>query len=283
MATVEIDGIRTRYEVMGSGPPLLMYSPGGFNARIESWSALGVYKRIKLLDHLPDHYSCIVFDRRETGLSGGRVERVTWDHYVAQGRGLLQHLGYEQAHLMGGCMGCSPLLRFAVTHPEMIKSLVLYFPVGGPRYRLNSHQRFATHMAYVAEHGLDAVVELCHSHDQHFGQDPRCGPWAAPIRTDPAFAESFRSLDPSRYLTLVAGMARTLFDRDTAPGAEPEDLLQCDLPALIIPGADASHGTSAARYCNEVLGQSEYWDIAPDDQQESNSPARILEFLNRHN
>ena len=54
MALIEINGMDTRYEVMGDGPPLLMYSPGGFDARIEQWTDLGVYKRIKLLDHLPE-------------------------------------------------------------------------------------------------------------------------------------------------------------------------------------------------------------------------------------
>jgi hypothetical protein len=32
MPTAVVDGIVTRYEVVGSGPPLLMYAPGGFNA-----------------------------------------------------------------------------------------------------------------------------------------------------------------------------------------------------------------------------------------------------------
>ncbi len=78
MPTALIDGIRTRYEVHGSGPPLLMFSPGGFDATLEKWSTLGVYARVRLMDHLVQKYSCIVFDRRETGQSGGRVERVTW-------------------------------------------------------------------------------------------------------------------------------------------------------------------------------------------------------------
>ena len=64
MATAVIDGITTRYEVIGSGPPLLMYAPGGFNATIEAWRTQGVYATIKLLDHLPKQYTCIVFDRR---------------------------------------------------------------------------------------------------------------------------------------------------------------------------------------------------------------------------
>src|ERR1041385_1474283 len=117
MPTATIDGITTRYEIVGSGPPILMYAPGGFNATLEQWSALGVYATVKLLDHLPKRYTCIVFDRRECGQSGGRVERVTWAHYAAQGAGLLDAEVIERAHIMGGCMGCSPVLAFGVAHP----------------------------------------------------------------------------------------------------------------------------------------------------------------------
>ena len=109
MPFADIDGIATRYEVIGSGPPLLMYAPAGFDASLDKWTTQGVYARIKLLDLLPKHYTCIVFDRRECGQSGGRVERITWAHYVTQGRGLLEHLKIERAHLMGGCMGCCPV------------------------------------------------------------------------------------------------------------------------------------------------------------------------------
>src|SRR5206468_1752924 len=118
MATAVIDGITTRYEVMGNGPPLLMYSPGGFDATVEKWSTQGVYAKIKPIDHLSKKYTCIVFDRRETGQSGGRVERITWPDYVAQGKGLLDHLDIKRAHLMGGCMGCCPVMAFGVAHPE---------------------------------------------------------------------------------------------------------------------------------------------------------------------
>jgi hypothetical protein len=50
MPTTAIDGITTRYEVIGSDPPLLMYAPGGFDATLEKWSALGVYARADYWD-----------------------------------------------------------------------------------------------------------------------------------------------------------------------------------------------------------------------------------------
>ncbi len=276
-----IDGINTRYEVVGSGPPLLMYSPAGFDATLDKWKTQGVYAKVKFLDHLPKKYTCIVFDRRETGQSGGRVERITWAHYVAQGKGLLDHLNVKRAHLMGGCMGVCPVVAFGVAHPEMVMSMILWWPVGGAKYRINSHLRFAQHLAYANEHGLQQVVELVRSQDKTFSQDPRGGPWTSVIRNDAAFAASYAKHDMEKYKLIVAGMVRTLFDRDTAPGAEPEDLLRLDIPALVVPGHDASHATSAARYLEECLPKAEYWDVPVDAQTEQTAPARVLEFLDK--
>jgi pimeloyl-ACP methyl ester carboxylesterase len=279
MATAILDGIETRYEVVGSGPPLLMYAPGGFDATVEKWSTLGVYARVKLMEHLPRKYRCILFDRRECGQSGGRVERVGWSDYVAQGRALLDHLGIERAHLMGGCMGCSPVFAFAVAHPERVMGMVLWWPVGGPKYRLKGLQRFAEHAAFAQQHGLQAVVDLVAKEGKSFGADPRGGPWAAVVKRDPAFAAAYAKLDAARYALLVSAMARTLLDRDTAPGAEPEDLMRLEIPALIVPGHDESHATSAARYLEECLPLSDYWDIPVNDQTEESAPARVLAFL----
>ena len=281
MPNAIIDGIATRYELVGSGPPLLMYAPAGFDASLDKWTTQGVYAKIKLLDHLPKTYSCILFDRRECGSSGGRVERVTWGHYVAQGKGLLDHLGIKRAHIMGGCMGCCPVVAFGAAHPEMVLSMVLYWPVGGAKYRLTCHQRFAVHLAYVQGHGLERVVELATASGKSFSEDPRGGPWASVIRQDRAFAESYARQNVEKYKLIVTSMGRTLFDRDTAPGAEAEDLLRLDVPALIVPGRDSSHATSAARYLEECIPNADYWDIPPASQTEDNVPVRLLEFLDK--
>jgi hypothetical protein len=74
---------------------------------------------------------------------------------------------------------------------------------------------------------------------------------------------------------------RNLFDRDTAPGAEPEDLLKLEIPALVIPGQDASHATSAARYLQECLDHSDYWDVPVAEQRQDNATQRIMTFLER--
>jgi pimeloyl-ACP methyl ester carboxylesterase len=278
VATAVIHGITTRYEVVGTGPALLMFSPGGFDATLDKWSTQGIYARIRPVDHLSRHFTCIIFDRRETGESGGRVERITWADYAAQGVGLLDHLGITRAHVMGACMGCCPAMTVAVRYPERVSTLVLYWPVGGPRYRITGQLRFAQHLAFVQQEGLEAVVALARE-GKSFGQDPRGGPWVAVIRRDTAFAETFARQDVEKYKWIVSSMGRTLIDRDTAPGAEPEDLLRLEVPALIVPGRDATHGTSAARYLEECLRGSEYWDAPVETQTAEAAPARILAFL----
>jgi pimeloyl-ACP methyl ester carboxylesterase len=273
------DGITTRYEVLGSGPPLLMFSPGGFDATLEKWSTLGVYARIKPLEALTRKFTCIVFDRRECGQSGGRVERVTWADYAAQGKGLLDHLEIERAHLMGGCMGCSAVAAFAVAHPRATLGMILWWPVGGAKYRIKGRQRFAEHLDFVRQHGLEQVVALVTREGKAFGADPRGGPWASVIRHDPEFAVSYRKQDVEEYKLIVDGMARSLLDRDTAPGAEPEDLLRLDIPALVVPGRDESHATSAARYLEECLPKAQYWDVPVAEQTQESASARLLDFL----
>ncbi len=276
-----IDGINTRYDIVGDGPPLLMFSPGGFDATLEKWSTLGVYAKFRPLEHLSKKYRCIVFDRRECGQSGGRVECISWADYVRQGKGLLDHLGIEKAHLMGGCMGCCPVMAFGVTHPQATLSMILYWPVGGAKYRINGQKRFDEHLAFVRQEGLSAVAALVEKDGKPFGGDPRGGPWASVLKHDRDFTSAYIKQDTAAYTDIVANVAKALLDRDTAPGAEPQDLMRLNIPTLVVPGKDASHATSAARYLEECIPGAEYWDVPPVDQTEANVPQRLLEFLDK--
>src|SRR5207249_7923526 len=64
---------------------------------------------------------------------------------------------------------------------------------------------------------------------------------------DPAFPARYLERNAGEYLALVEQMAAGLFDRDTVPGPSPEELLALELQALVVPGHDSSHATSAAQ------------------------------------
>lgn len=278
MPYAEIDGINIRYEVRGSGTPLLMMAPGGFDSTIEKWATAGVWADMKPLETLTSRYTCIAYDRREAGQSGGRVERVSWTTYAREAKGLLDLLGISQCFVLGGCMGCSTATAFGVTYPEATLGMLLHWPVGGVRWRQNGLGRFQAHVDFVRERGLAAVVDLAKK-EGSFWSEPKAGPWASTICADQSFAAGFAGQDQPRYLAMVALMGQALFDRDTATGPDPIELMALRIPSVIIPGADASHATSAARYLQECLEGSVYHDSPVEGQTPDAIRQWIIEFM----
>lgn len=277
MPTATLDGIETYYETHGSGAPILMCAPGGFDATIEKWRSASAWTGTDAIKALAAEHQVIVYDRRECGRSGGRVERLAWANYTKQGKALLDHLKVDAAWIMGGCMGCSVALAFGVHYPEMTRGLVLHWPVGGYRWKLNSQARFTRHYNFTHQNGLAGVVERGRT-SKNFWQDPESGPWAGLIASDKDFAERFAQQDLERYLGVIFTSGRALFDRDTAPGAEPEEVMGIKTPSLIIPGDDQSHATSAAHYLRELLPKGDFWNVMPPDQTTTNVCQRILAF-----
>src|SRR5260370_19000830 len=99
------------------------------------------------------------YARRESGLSGGRVEPLSWDLYGHEAKALLDLAGAKQATILGSCMGASLALAFAVRHPSACKGLLLHWPVGGYLWMPKGHEFFRRHMDFVPSNGLAAVVE----------------------------------------------------------------------------------------------------------------------------
>src|ERR1700751_4676611 len=128
MDVVDLDGIPTRYELVGDGPALLMFSPGGFDSTLENWTSFGRYRDLGFVEAFAPTYTCVLFDRRESGQSGGRVQRLGGGSYVARAPAPVDHLGLERVHVMGGCVGCSTAAALAVAAPDRVRSMVLFSP-----------------------------------------------------------------------------------------------------------------------------------------------------------
>ena len=281
MPTAVIDGIEIYYETYGSGTPLLMLAPGGFDSTIEKWRVASAWTGIDALAKLASEHQVIAYDRREAGQSDGRVERLTWTTYASEGKQLLDHLGIDSAFVMGGCMGCSVALSFGVNFPETTRGMILHWPVGGYRWKSASQARFARHLSFARENGLQGVVDRA-AKGTTFWTDPESGPWASIIARDSAFAEQFAAQDPDRYMGIIATSGPDLFDRDTATGATAEEVMGIKAPAVIMPGDDPSHATSGAHYLRECLPNGEFWNVMPPDQTTANVCERALEFTRAH-
>jgi pimeloyl-ACP methyl ester carboxylesterase len=281
MPTAIVDGIETYYETHGSGTPILMCAPGGFDATIEKWRVASAWTGIDAILALAAEHTVIVYDRRECGRSGGRVERLSWATFTGHGKALLDHLKIDAAWVLGGCMGCSVALAFGVHYPQATRGLLLHWPVGGYRWKANSQARFLRHYEFAKQNGLKGVVERAQD-KKNFWLDPEAGPWAGMIARDQEFADRFAKQDLQYYLGMMITSGRALFDRDTVPGAEPEEVIGIKAPSLIIPGDDPSHATSGAHYLRELLPKNEFWNVMPPQQSTQTVVDRLLEFCRKH-
>ena len=280
MSSARIDGLHVNFVVKGEGTPLLMLAPGGFDSTIESWWTRGVWKDLNPLDALSANFRMIAYDRREAGASGGRVEQFTWRLFAEQGAHLLDHLGIERAWIIGGCMGVSVAVAMAAHFPERCEGLLLHWPVGGYRWRAKGQEFFTRHIKFARENGLAAVVQRARK-TVNFGADPEAGPWAAPLRTDAAFAAAYVKRDLEQYLAIVAHGRDTLFDDVMPSGATAEQLLAIRAPSFIMSGDDASHSTSSAHILRELIPGAAFSALMPPQQSADTVQRWILDSVSQ--
>jgi len=275
-----LNGIRVNYVIQGSGPPLLMFAPGGFRSVISRWTAEGgkrEWQEMDGLNALSRHFTCIAYDRRESGLSGGRIEPLTWDLYVREAKELLDFSGHKQAHILGSCMGASLALAFAVRHPAACTTLILHWPVGGYRWMMKGHSFFQRHIAFVRANSLAAVVERAKTGD-NFWLDPEIGPWGNPAAVYPDIASELKKQNLAAYLSIVEKSRDALFNDTMPSGASGAELMKMDIPAFIMPGDDSSHAYSAALALKELMPRAELWSVLPPQQNGGNTLREILRF-----
>lgn len=252
MPFAQIEGIKTRYEVLGEGPPLLLLAPVGFDDAISRRWADRVWRGFRPVEALTPYFRVIIYDRRESGGSGGCIEPLSWALCARHAKGLLDYLGVDQAYLLGGCVGCSVALALAAEFPERCRALLLHWPVGGYHWLSRGRANFERHIAFVREHGLKGVAELARR-SKIFWSDPDAGPWSSIIATDDAFAEAYVSQEPEQYLRIVEQSRDNLFSDTMPAGATCEQLVAMKVPAFIMPGNDVLHTTSCAQILRELM------------------------------
>lgn len=281
MPVASIEGLNVNYHVQGRGPHLLMLAPGGFNSTIESWTRGGVWKEMDAINTLSKSFTVIAYDRREAGQSGGRVEKLTWEVFAKQGFAILDHLGVQQSWIIGGCMGVSVAAAMSVLQPERCSGLLLHWPVGGYQWMLKGRGFYDRHIAFVRANGLAAAVERGIS-GKNFWLDPEAGPWASQNAADPAFRAAYLKHDVTAYLDICARSRDALYGDTMPSGVAGAQLMTIKTPSLILPGADASHATSAAWAMKELMPNAEFWNVLPPHQNGANVLSALLDFVRRH-
>ena len=126
---------RIHYEVFGDGFPVLLFAPGGLRSRMEMWpSPPGVPPRpwVDWTQALPAAgFTAVALDQRNAGESVAEIHADHgWHTYAADHLALMDHLGFERFHVLGGCIGGSFCLKAVETAPHRVTAAVLQNPIG---------------------------------------------------------------------------------------------------------------------------------------------------------
>jgi pimeloyl-ACP methyl ester carboxylesterase len=134
MPTLKLKDAEIYYEETGSGYPILLFAPGGMRSNIAMWHkpADGPPRAWSdWTEVLAKNYRVIAMDQRNAGKSKGAIAADHgWDTYAADQLALLDHLGIERCHTLGGCIGSSYCLKLIEVARKRTSAAVLQNPIG---------------------------------------------------------------------------------------------------------------------------------------------------------
>ncbi len=239
------------YQVVGTGPPDLVYVPGWVSNVELNWQEPS-YARF--LTRLASFARLILFDKRGTGLSD-RVpdqELPTLEQRMDDVRAVLDAVGSERAALFGVSEGGSMCALFAATYPDRTVALVMY----GSYAR---RQRTADYPWGQSEEDLAASLREI---EQGWG-----GPVGRAVRA-PSAADDERFMQFwASYLVQSASpqAALTLARMNSEIDARPI-LSAVRVPTLILHRTgDRMVRTEEARYLSEQIPGAKLVLLAGDD------------------
>ncbi len=139
--TVDVDGLRQRYHVYGSGP-VCVVQPGGPGVH---WEPM----RMPLAE---ERLTMVYVEALGTGDSGrlaSHPDGYTRRFYADALDRLIDHLRLRRVHLVGHSYGGFVAQRYALEHPERLSGLVLYesAPATGPEHGAEAGRMIAEFMA----------------------------------------------------------------------------------------------------------------------------------------
>ena len=127
MATFKRDQITLNYETYGSGFPVLLFAPGGMRSAMSFWQG----SPWNPIETLQNDFQVVAMDQRNAGSSTAPVSADDgWETYTQDHVALLDHLGIEQCHVLGGCIGGPYCFGVIKAIPDRICSAVLQQSIG---------------------------------------------------------------------------------------------------------------------------------------------------------
>jgi pimeloyl-ACP methyl ester carboxylesterase len=209
MGIAEVNGTKLYYELKGQGPPLVLIHGGALDQRM--WD--------DQFSVFAEHYTVMRYDVRGHGKSQPPTKPYADEEDLYQ---FLMFLQIEQAHVLGLSLGGRIAVDFALTHPEMVETLILVAPgLSGYLFSPQHFQRMMKIVYAIQEEDGSPAGELWLQH-----------PYLAPAMENPAVAPKLRpiAIENSRVWLINPFFSRPLF-----PPAM-QRLSEIRVPTLLIVG-----------------------------------------------
>jgi class 3 adenylate cyclase len=214
-------GVEIAYQVLGEGPPDLIWAAGAITHLGVMWEHPG-YRRF--CEQLASFTRLIVFDKRGMGLSE-RVRVGTLEERMDDVRAVLDAAGSERSVLAGVSEGGPLSMLFAATYPERTEALLLI----GAEVKEETTEDWPWGEATRAEH--DSVMQAIH---ERWGKG-LVAPYYFPNDPDPEGMKAWTGKLQTAAMTprdaiAFQNMAFEIDVRDVVPAVR--------LPTLIVHNVD---------------------------------------------
>ena len=125
---VESNGQKLYYEIHGEGEPLLLIM--GLGGDATGW--------MLQIPAFSKHFKVVAFDNRDVGRSSLAKGSYSIADMAEDTVGLMDALGIEKAHILGGSMGGAIAQELVIRHPKRVWKLILACTMGHfARFRIN--------------------------------------------------------------------------------------------------------------------------------------------------
>ena len=265
------DGATIHYEVFGSGFPLLLIAPGGVSSEIGMWER----SAINPIKAYAENFTVVAMDQRHAGTSLAPMRPFSYDQCNGDQLAVLDALGFERAHVMGGCIGCAHIWNLVENAPDRIVAAVTQDPVGlddtndiGVFYAM-----FAETMRLARAEGLDAVITAAQE-NAFFMANNAAGPFAPLLAASEEARTELIEMGRERYVQLIVEFRDGMWPPVSPYFTVTEEWMRsCATPMLVLPGRDRFHPTSVAqKICREA---SNARCLAPECRDPENLAATV--------
>jgi pimeloyl-ACP methyl ester carboxylesterase len=235
MPSASVNGVELHYCDVGSGFTVVFCHEYASDMR-------ALEQQIRFFSR---RYRCIAFNYRGYPPSSVPRERSAYsnDELVADLGGLIDHLGIEQAYLVGVATGGTVALNFAIARPRAVRALVVVGAGAGSSDRDNWLAGARALSEAIERDGVDALVANMEKAPQR----------QALRRKDPAAWDEFiAQIGDLSPLGLVHMMANALMTRKPLFELEGQ-LRELSIPVLVAVGDQDTPAFEACVYVSRTV------------------------------